>query len=988
MGEARGSWIGARLPRKEDPALLTGRARFIDDLEPVAGLRHVAILRSPHAHARITRIDTAATEEMDGVAGIVTGRQIVDVIAPIPSALRVPITYHPIAVDKVRYVGEPVALVAATDRYLAEDALDAIAVDYEPLPVVLDPLDALAEDAPLLHDEVGSNRVHHRTFRYGDPDTAFAEADHVVSLSWRYPRQSSTPIETYGVIAHFEEAPERYTVWSNFQGPFILHALMCGALKIPGNRLRLITAPNSGGSFGIKQAIYPYIVLLAAASRLVGAPLKWIEDRLEHLVASSAAAGRADEVEAAFTRTGELTGLRFRNVVDVGAYVRAPEPASVYRMHASSNGSYRVRNIAIDNQLVVTNRTPVGLNRGYGGPQYYYALERAMEAGARKLGMDVAEIRQRNFIPADAFPYRAPAGALYDAGDYGAALDEALRLADYDALKAQRAAARAEGRLFGIGLAAGVEPSGSNMAYVTLAQTPEERAKSGGRSGGLASATVSLDPSGAVTVRTVSTPAGQGHATVAAQIVADALGLHPDDVHVVTDMDTLTSAWSLASGNYSNRFSSIVVGAISEAAVCVADKIKKIAGEALEVSPEDIELVDGEARIVGVPENGIPVRRLAASTHWHPAGLPGDVTPGIYETAVVSPAVLGTPDAEDRVASAVTFGFICDIAAIEVHPETGRIKINKYVTVHDVGTVLNPIVVEGQIHGGFAHGLGAALLEELVYDPAGSFQSGTFADYLCPTATDMPPVTVGQTCTPSPQNPFGSKGMGDGSSMLTPTVIANAVADALGRDDIELPLTFNKMWDLANGRTHKRVAEAETETGVRPGSGRVARHSMTGSGSVELGVPPETVWRLLLDPQELAALIPGCKSLEMLAPDSYAADVRIGVAGIRSVYKARIELRDQREPESLRLVGRAEGALGWGAGEGQVTLTRSPEGGTQLDYSYGADVGGKVAAVGQRMLGTVARLLIAGFFKGLDKRLRPAPARKGLWAKLTRKDDA
>ena len=508
MGEAGGSWIGARMPRKEDPALLTGRARFIDDLEPVAGLRHVAILRSPHAHARITGIDTAAAEAMDDVAGVLTGRQIVDVIAPIPSALRVPITYHPIAVDKVRYVGEPVALVAANDRYLAEDALDAIAVDYEPLPAVVDPLDALAENAPLLHDEVGSNRVHHRTFRYGDPDTAFANADHVVSLSWRYPRQSSTPIETYGIIAHFEEAPERYTVWSNFQGPFILHALMCGALKIPGNRLRLITAPNSGGSFGIKQAMYPYIVLLAAASRLIGAPLKWIEDRLEHLVASSAAADRADEVDAAFTKTGELTGLRFRNIVDVGAYVRAPEPASVYRMHASSNGSYRVRNIAIDNQLVVTNRTPVGLNRGYGGPQYYYALERVIEAGARKLGIDVAEIRQRNFIPADAFPYRAPAGALYDAGDYGAALDEALRLADYDALKAQRTAARAEGRLFGIGLAAGVEPSGSNMAYVTLAQTPEERAKAGGRSGALSSATVSIDPSGAVTVRTVSTPAG------------------------------------------------------------------------------------------------------------------------------------------------------------------------------------------------------------------------------------------------------------------------------------------------------------------------------------------------------------------------------------------------------------------------------------------------------------------------------------------------
>jgi 2-furoyl-CoA dehydrogenase large subunit len=806
-------WVGAAFPRKEDAALLSGNARFIDDMEPVPGIRHVAMLRSPHAHARIVRIDASKAKAYPGVYGVVTGSDVARITNPIPSAVRVPIKYYPIAVDKVRYAGEPVALVAAVDRYVAEDALELIEVEYEPLPPVVDPVAALAPEAALLHDEVGSNGVHRRTFRYGDPEGAFAAADKIVKLAWRYPRYSSTPMETYGVIAEFLQAPDRYTVWSNFQGPFILHTLMCGALKMQSNRLRLITAPNSGGSFGIKQAMYPYMVLLCAASRLIGAPLKWIEDRLEHLVGSSTAADRADEIAAAFKRNGELIGLRFTNIVDVGAYVRAPEPASVYRMHSASNGCYRVKNMFVDNRLVVTNRTPIGLNRGYGGPQFYYGLERAMDAAAHELGIDVAEIRRINFLRKGEFPYKAPAGSTYDAGDYEAGLDETLRLAEYAALKAERDRARAEGRLFGIGMAAGVEPSGSNMAYVTLAQTPEERAKAGGRSGGLGTCTVSMDPSGAVTVKTVSTPAGQGHATVAAQVVADVLGLHPNDVDVVTEVDTVTSAWSIASGNYANRFSSVVISAIAEAAEKVATKIKLLAADSLEIAPEDVELVGGNARLVGVPEKAVPVRRLAARTHWHPAGLPEDMTPGIFETAIVSPRMLGPPDELDRVASAVTFGYVCDLAAVEVERDTGRVHVKTYVSVHDVGTILNKLVVEGQIYGGFAHGIGGAFLEEFVYDLDGNPLSGTFADYLCVTAPEVPKLTVGHLSTPSPHNALGSKGMGDGSSMLAPTAIANAVADALGRTDIELPLKLNRVWALANGRPYVRPGEARPFSG-------------------------------------------------------------------------------------------------------------------------------------------------------------------------------
>ena len=938
-------------------------------MEPVPGIRHAAILRSSHAHARILAIDTSRAEALPGVHGVVTGADIAAAINPIPSAVRVPIKFYPIAVDKVRYVGEPVAVIAATDRYVAEDAMELIEVEYESLPPVADPLAALEDGAALLHDDVGSNEVHHRTFRYGDPDAAFARADKVVKLEWRFPRYSSTPMETYGVIANFEKQPDRYTIWSNFQGPFILHALMTGALGVAGNRLRLITAPHSGGSFGIKQAMFPYMVLLGACSKLLGCPLKWIEDRLEHLIGASSAADRADRVEAAFANDGELLGLRFDNIVNVGAFVRAPEPASVYRMHAASNGCYRVKDIFVENRLVVTNMTPIGLNRGYGGPQFYYALERVMEAGAKELGIDPAEIRRRNFIRPDEFPYDAPAGAIYDAGDYEAGLDQALDLAAYDDLKAARDKARADGKLFGIGMAAGIEPSGSNMAYVTLAQTPEERAKAGGRSGGLGTATVSIDPSGSVTVKTVSTPAGQGHQTVAAQVVADALGLRPDQVDVVTEMDTLTSAWSLASGNYANRFSSVVVGAIADSADKVARKIKLIAAENLEVAPEDVELVGGEARVVGVPEKALPIRRVAAQTHWHPAGLPDGMEPGLFET-IMNPPMLDAPDEQDRVASAVTFGYVFDLAAVEIDRTTGEIEIVKYVSVHDVGNVLNELVVEGQIYGGFAHGLAGALLEEFVYDAGANPQAGTFADYLCITAPEMPEVTIGHFNTPSPHNSLGAKGMGDGSSMLAPTAIANAAADALGTFDIELPLTLNKTWAKANGLDFARAGTARAKVGDAPKEAGRVEGGLTGSGSVELSAPPADVWNLLLDPDTLAAVVPGCEALDQIGDNSFTAQVTIGVAGIKGIYNAEIDLKDKVEPTSVRLVGKASGALGFGEGEGKVTLEAIGTDRTRLTYTYRANVGGKVAAVGQRMLGTVTKILIGQFFRGFDRRLK------------------
>jgi 2-furoyl-CoA dehydrogenase large subunit len=795
---ARKTWIGAPVERHEDERLLTGRGRYIDDLAPVAGLRHAAILRSPHPHARIRGIDAAKAEQLPGVTGVLTGAQIATVAGVIPSVVRSKVRYQVCATTKARYAGEPVAVVVAENRYIAEDALELIEVDYEPLPGVAWLEDAVKPGAPLLFEEAGSNIAQERSFSYGDPDGAFAAAAQTFRYRFRYPRSIATPMETYGVIASFEPSPERYTIWSNFQGPFVLQPLMASALNVPGNRLRIVTPPDSGGSFGVKQSVYAYMVLMGAVSRLLGVPVKWTEDRLEHLLASSSATDRLGEVEAAFSGEGELLGLRYRNVVNLGAYIRAPEPASVYRMHSTSNGAYRVKNLSIHNSLVVTNRVPAGLNRGYGGPQFYFALERVMDIAARGLRMDPVELRRRNLVRKDEFPYACPAGSILDSGDYEACIAEVLRLGDYPNLIRRREKARSEGKLFGIGMALGVEPSGSNMAYVGLAQSAEQRGKAEAKSGANSSISIAIDPSGGVTVQVDSTPSGQGHATVAAQIVAQELGLSPDDVQVITEADTRTMAWSIASGNYSNRFASAVTSAVLLGARRIAAKLKHMAAEEFHVPVESLELAEGAVRVSANPQRAIAVGRLAARAHWNPAALPGGVEPGVHETVVMDAPSLTTPDSADRVASAMTYGFVADLAAIEIDKATGRVEVVKYVSVHDVGTMLNPRIVEGQIQGGFAHGLGAALFEELVHDRDGNFISGSFAEYLCPTAPEMPALDIGHVSTPTPVNLTGSKGMGDGSSMLAPAALGNAAADALGRDDIELPLSLNRLWELAN----------------------------------------------------------------------------------------------------------------------------------------------------------------------------------------------
>ena len=788
---AGGGWIGATPLRVEDEALLRGRGRFIDDLSPVPGTMHLALVRSPFAHARIRGIDTAAALASPGTLAVLTGADLASVGRPLGSVIRGATEHHAVAVEVARYAGEPVAVVVARDRYLAEDAAELVDVDYEPLDAVVDP-QAAAEAGHVVSD---------RSFRYGDPEVAFAAAELVVRGRFPFGRWIAAPVECFGVVADWDHAADSLEVWANFQGPFTLHTVAAGALGLPAARLRLHTPPDSGGSFGVKAGVFGYVVLAGLVSKLCGVPVRWIEDRLEHLAAAGSATHRVTDVEAGFAADGELLALRYDVIEDVGAYLRAPEPATLYRMHGSLTGAYGVRNVAVRNRVVHTNRSPTGLNRGFGGPQLYLALERIMARGAARLGLDPAALARRNLVGPEAFPYRTPTGGLYDSGDYAACLEDALEAADYEAQRRRQAGRRAAGpagddqRRLGIGIACVVEPSISNMGYISLAETAEERSRGWPKSGNAEGATLAMNPLGGVTVRLSTVPQGQGHRTVAAQVTADVLGLSPADVEVQSEMDTHTNAWTVSSGNYSSRFAGIGAAAVSEAAERLAGKLRRIAGDVLECAPADVELRDGQARVVGQPDRGVSLRRLAGAAHWNPESLPAELEPGLAVTAFASAPNLDPPNEADEVASSAAHGFVVDVAVVEVNVTSGEVRILDYVTVHDAGTLLHPRLVDGQILGSFAHGLGPALLEQTVYDEEGNLLTGSFMDYLCVTSTEVPGLRILHRCTPSPFTPLGAKGLGEGNTMSAPAALVNAVCDALEVDDLDLPLTAPRIWE-------------------------------------------------------------------------------------------------------------------------------------------------------------------------------------------------
>lgn len=967
-GQSNGptTYTGQSIPRIEDEALLRGGGRYMDDLPVAPGTLHASILRSPHAHATITGIDVSRALALPGVAAVITGEDISKFTRPFVVGVKQPMEHWSLAVERVRFVGEPVAIVCAEDPYIAEDAAALVDVQYEQLTAVVDPEAAAREDAPVLHTAVGSNVVSDRSFRYGDPEAAFTEAAQTVSITIRYPRNSVTPIECFGVIANYSAAEGAYDVTTHFQGPYAIHPVMALALQVPGTKLRIRTPPDSGGSFGTKHAVFTYVVALAVAARITGRPVKWIEDRLEHLSGSTSATNRVTTLRAAVTKDGLITALDYDQLDDCGGYLRAPEPATIYRMHGNLTGAYRIANLAVRNRIVLTNKTPSGLVRGFGGPQVYFALERLTEKIARTLGLPHIEIIRRNLVRREDFPYRTASGAVLDSGDYESAVALAESEGHFDDLMRRREQARAKGRLYGIGCAAIVEPSISNMGYITTVLTAAERETAGPKGGAVATASVQIDPLGGISVHVASVPQGQGHRTVLAQVVADALGIDPADVRATIELDTARDAWSIASGNYSSRFAGAVAGTAHLAATKLRSRLTEIAAPQLGCSPEEVSFANGKVFPVDDPDKALPFKRIAATSHWAQGALPQGIAPVVRETAFWSPPELTPPNAHDEINSSAAHGFVFDLCGVEVDAITGQVRIDRYVTVHDAGRLLNPELVDGQVRGGFANAVGAALYEQYAYGSDGSFLSGTFADYLVPTAAEVPDIEILHVQSPSPVTPLGAKGVAEGNCMSTPVCLANAVCDALGVETVELPMTPAKIAAL--------MGDAEPAAPAREPaidlSLRGKNYSMNGGGSSVVAAKPEDVWSVLLDPVHLAAVIPGCKTLDQTGPNAYRGDITMGVGVIKGLFQAEVELSDLDPPRSLRLSGGARGALGASKGEASVRLV--PEGnGTRIEYVYGANLTGKVAAVGGRMLEGAARVLIGEFFKRLARRTAP-----------------
>jgi 2-furoyl-CoA dehydrogenase large subunit len=782
-------WVGAAVPRKEDARLTTGRGAYLDDLSR-AGLLHAAMLRSPHAHARIVSVDTAEAERLPGVLGVLTGAEAAATSQPIRPLIPTPVPLRDwcLAVERVRFAGEPVAAVAAADRATAEDALERIRIVYEPLDAVADPEAAMRPGAPLLYPELGSNVLWHDVLSYGDVDGAFAHADGVLLERFEIQRYASTPLETFGCIAEHDAGTDTYTVWTNDQRPGLTLAILAESLGVPQSRLRLI-CPDIGGAFGNKRRP-AYLLVCALLARKTGRPVKWIEDRIENLSALMHTCNGVMDVELAYRNDGTVLALRVRDIADEGKNLVSPTQHNLIKLGNIANG-YRIGAIRYEPTSVLTNKCPSGANRGIGKPFMCFAIERAMALLARRLRLDPAELRLRNYVRAEEMPYTTPTGSQYDSGDYPATLRRALERAGYESWRAEQARARREGRLLGIGIATSVEPAGTNLASYELV-TGQRSA-----SGSAEAAMVRVEPDGRVRAALGDPASGQGYETVVAQIVADELGVALDQVHVERGFDSLTTPWLYLSGNYSNKFSVTDVGAVVGAARAVRDKLLRIAAHRLEVAPEDLELADGHARVRGVPGRSLTLRDVARTAYADVLGLPPGEPPGLEARHAYQNPLAAPVDDRRRVRSQLVFSNAAHCCLVEIDQRTGEVRILKYVVVHDCGRELNPAIVEGMVQGSTVHGIGAALLEEFRYDERGQLLTSTLMDYLKPTALDVPDIEVDHLSTPSPFTPLGAKGVGEGGAIPGPVAVANAVEDALAEFGVvirSLPITPERVW--------------------------------------------------------------------------------------------------------------------------------------------------------------------------------------------------
>jgi aerobic carbon-monoxide dehydrogenase large subunit len=777
-------YVGTDVRRREDPALLRGRTRFMGDLA-MPGLLAVAFLRSPHAHARIVDVDTREARGLPGVEAIVTGADLAATTRAIEADLSAGnykrTSWPALAHSKVRFVGEPVAAVVASDRYRAEDALDAIGVAYEPLPAVADALASLAADAPRVHDELADNVLMHATYEKGGVEGALAGAEIRFVETFRQARCSSSPMEGRGVMASFDPGDGTLTVWAGSQAPHMLRAGLAAALDMPESRLRVL-CPAVGGGFGPKMHLYPEDVVVADLARRLGRPVRWVEDRRENLLASAHARDTMCEVEVGARRDGTIVGLRARLVSDVGAYSIYPVTVALEPMTAVGiiPGPYRFGAYAYDARAVATNKSPLGAYRGVGMAFGTLVRERVVDMLARRAGLDPAEVRRRNFIGVGELPFATASGLVVDSGDSAAAFERALDAGEY-ALRRKEPRVTPAGKWRGIGLCAYTEFTG--MGAGTF------RRRGMTMVSGHDAATVRVEPTGEVRAFLSAVSQGQGHATVFAQILADELGV---DIGAVTIVQGDTERCPHGSGSFASRSVVVSGGALVLAARRVRDKIAQIAGHVLEAAPADLVIDAGAITVRGAPGRGLTVADVARLAYRPASGtLPAGVDPALEATQHYDP-----PPA--------TFANGSHLAVVDVDPETGVVEVVQYVVVEDCGRMVNPMIVEGQTHGAVAQGIGSALYEDFAYDESGQPLTTTFMDYLIPGTMEVPPVEVIHVETPPAVSVSGFKGMAEGGTIGSTAAVANAVADALaplGIEVRELPLTPDRILTLIRERT-------------------------------------------------------------------------------------------------------------------------------------------------------------------------------------------
>ncbi len=787
--------IGTSLRRVEDKRLLTGNTAFVEDVR-VADVVHVAVLRSPIAHGKLLKVDASAALKMEGVVAVATGEDAVKYSKPLPpyAINKYPSEEYCLATKKVRYMGEPIAAVAAISPEIAEDALELIDVQYEPLKAVVDMEEAMKPESPLVYDSFGTNVVGHNYGKWGKVDEAFEEADLILKKRVALQRYSSTPLEAVSVVANFDRISGELTLRCNAQMPGHVMMVISQIFGIPSNSVHLIIS-DIGGGFGLKARPWKQLSIPTIfAMKLPGVNIKYLEDRGEHLSSAGQTAGLIADIEVAARKDGKILAFKFRDINNDGASLTY---AGTYAsMHATLiSGCYKINNIEWESFTVLTNECPSMPNRGVGKPGIVYIVERMIETVAQELKMDPTEIRFKNFIQPDEFPYITPSGRIYDSGNYPAVLTKAMEVSNYEELKKERDQLKAKGRLVGIGLCTYIHGASATAREIE-------------------GISIKIDPRGTASVRSGSPDMGTSHSTAFVQIVSDIVGMKPEDIRVIP-FDSYYSPWTPFSGTHANKFSGPDVEAAVMSAKLLRERVAINAAAMLKVDKSDIEISDSIAYSISNPENRVTIADLAKAVYQNPLLVPGKTDPGLeitwignnksavqafdatkeFETGATHQLVTGSSSPTGY----MTYPNSAHVALVEVDRESGVLSILKYFVVHDVGNVINPQIVQGQLHGGVAHGIGVATMEEFTYDTDGQLIASSFANYLKPTTVEIPNIVDDHVTTPSPRSSLGIKGVGEGETFGPLVTMCNAVEDALSEYGIKvtsLPLSPEKVRKL------------------------------------------------------------------------------------------------------------------------------------------------------------------------------------------------